>query len=85
MEEYAGLDFADAALVFAGRTVTVHDAHRGYGEGRFITAGHLAGRCGAGLDTSRRGASHHIHEVCPWRRRGTLVRLIEPIPTTLRN
>jgi uncharacterized protein len=43
--EYRGLDFADAGLVFAGRTVTVQDARRDYGEDRFITAGHLAGRC----------------------------------------
>jgi uncharacterized DUF497 family protein len=40
-----GLDFADAGLVFAGRTVTVQDARRDYREDRFITAGHLAGRC----------------------------------------
>ena len=31
--------------MFAGRTVTVQDARRHYGEDRFITAGHLAGRC----------------------------------------
>jgi uncharacterized DUF497 family protein len=43
--EHRGLDFADAGLVFAGRTVTVQDARRQYGEDRFITAGHLAGRC----------------------------------------
>jgi hypothetical protein len=39
------IHFADAGLVFAGRTVTVQDARRHYGEDRFITAGHLAGRC----------------------------------------
>jgi uncharacterized protein len=43
--EHRGLDFAEAGLVFAGRTVTVQDARRHYGEDRFITAGHLAGRC----------------------------------------
>jgi hypothetical protein len=43
--KHRGLDFADAGLVFAGRTVTVQDARRDYGEDRFITAGHLAGRC----------------------------------------
>jgi uncharacterized DUF497 family protein len=43
--EHRGLDFADAGQVFAGRTVTVQDARRDYGEDRFITAGHLAGRC----------------------------------------
>lgn len=40
-----GLDFADAGLVFAGRTVTVPDTRRDYGEDRFITAGHLGERC----------------------------------------
>ena len=43
--KHRGLDFADAGLVFAGRTVNVQDARRDYGEDRFITAGHLAGRC----------------------------------------
>jgi uncharacterized protein len=42
---HRGLDFADAGLVFAGRTITVQDVRRDYGEDRFITAGHLAGRC----------------------------------------
>lgn len=42
---HRGLDFADAGAVFAGRTVTVQDTRRDYGEDRFITAGHLAGRC----------------------------------------
>lgn len=40
-----GLDFADAGLVFASRTVTVQDTRQAYGEDRFITAGYLAGRC----------------------------------------
>jgi uncharacterized DUF497 family protein len=42
---HRGLDFADAGAVFAGRTVTVQDMRRDYGEDRFITAGHLGGRC----------------------------------------
>jgi uncharacterized DUF497 family protein len=41
---HRGLDFADAALVFAGRHATAPDDRRDYGEPRFITAGHLAGR-----------------------------------------
>jgi uncharacterized DUF497 family protein len=36
-----GLDFADAELVFAGRTMTLPDERRDYGEARFITAGWL--------------------------------------------
>jgi uncharacterized DUF497 family protein len=39
-----GLDFADAALVFAGRTMTRPADRRDYGERRFITAGWLRGR-----------------------------------------
>ena len=39
-----GLDFADAGLVFAGRTATVQDMRRTYGEDRYITAGYLRGR-----------------------------------------
>ncbi len=40
-----GLDFADAGTVFAGLTVTVEDWRRDFGEDRWITAGHLHGRC----------------------------------------
>ena len=36
--KHRGLDFADAGEVFAGRTVTVQDERRAYGEDRFITA-----------------------------------------------
>jgi len=39
-----GLNFADAAIVFAGTTITVQDARREYGEARFQTVGFLAGR-----------------------------------------
>jgi uncharacterized DUF497 family protein len=39
-----GLDFADAALVFAGRTMTREDTRRAYGERRFQTVGYLRGR-----------------------------------------
>lgn len=38
------LDFADAALVFAGRSLTLPDRRRASGEERFITAGRLRGR-----------------------------------------
>jgi uncharacterized DUF497 family protein len=40
-----GLDFADAGLVFQGLTLTVRDDRVDYGEDRYITAGHLNGRC----------------------------------------
>jgi uncharacterized DUF497 family protein len=39
-----GLDFADADEVFRGRTVTVPDDRKNYGEPRFISAGWLRGR-----------------------------------------
>ncbi len=39
-----GLDFAEAGLVFAGRTMTLPDERRDYGEPRFVTAGWLRDR-----------------------------------------
>lgn len=39
-----GLDFADAELVFAGRSMTLPEERRDYGEARFITAGWLRRR-----------------------------------------
>ena len=57
--EHRGLDFADAGLVFAGVTVTVQDRRRAYGEDRFITAGHLRGRCVV-LVWTPRGAARRI-------------------------
>ena len=39
-----GLDFADAAAVFAGRQLTVEDKRSNYGERRLQTVGFLAGR-----------------------------------------
>jgi uncharacterized DUF497 family protein len=55
-----GVDFADAGLVFAGRTVTVQDLRRDHGEDRFITAGHLAGRCVVLVWTPRAGVRRVI-------------------------
>ena len=40
-----GLDFADSGDVFAGRTITIQDYRFEYTEDRFITAGHIKGRC----------------------------------------
>lgn len=39
-----GLDFEDAALVFAGTTLEVEDTRRNYGETRIACFGHLMGR-----------------------------------------
>lgn len=38
-----GLDFADAALIFAGVTLEVEDTRKIYGETRIICYGMLAG------------------------------------------
>ena len=57
---HRGLDFADAGAVFAGLTITVQDTRRDYGEDRFITAGHLAGRCVVLVWTPRGGARRII-------------------------
>ncbi len=39
-----GLDFMDAAIVFAGVNITLMDARQSYGEERLITFGGLNGR-----------------------------------------
>ncbi|MCX6617053.1 MAG: BrnT family toxin [Acidobacteria bacterium] len=39
-----GLNFADALLVFAGRTLTFEDLRRPCGEPRYLTVGTLTGR-----------------------------------------
>ena len=57
---HRGLDFADSGLVFVGRTTTVQDRRRDYGEDRFLTAGHLGGRCVVLVWTPRDGARRII-------------------------
>lgn len=62
-----GLDFADAARVFAGPTVTVEDDRRDYGEKRWITLGLLANRAVVMVWTPRQSARRiismrHAHE-----------------------
>ena len=39
-----GLDFADTEAIFAGRTMTLPDERKDYGEPRFVTAGLLRDR-----------------------------------------
>ena len=39
-----GLNFADVAQVFAGRTLTFEDSRQTYSEPRYVTVGSLAGR-----------------------------------------
>lgn len=42
--EERGLDFADAAMVFAGVTLDREDSRKDYGEARVVTLGHLRER-----------------------------------------
>ena len=55
-----GLDFADAAIVFAGPTITAQDARRDYGENRYQTVGFLADRMVMVVWTPRDEARHVI-------------------------
>jgi uncharacterized DUF497 family protein len=58
--EERGLDFADAAKVFAGRKATIRDDRRDYGEDRFQTYGTLDGRVVMVVWTPRPPARHVI-------------------------
>ncbi len=55
-----GLDLADAGRVFETATVTVEDTRFEYGEVRYITAGHLVGRCVVLVWTPRGGTRRII-------------------------
>ncbi|MBX9944371.1 MAG: BrnT family toxin [Reyranella sp.] len=55
-----GLDFLDAQIVFAGLELTVEDVRRDYGERRFQTVGHIAGRMVMVVWTPRGDARHVI-------------------------
>lgn len=56
----AGLDFEDAALVFAGTTVEVDDTRKNYGERRVICYGLLLGRIVVVGGYTPRGAVRHV-------------------------
>jgi uncharacterized protein len=69
-----GLDFADAAVVFAGIHTVEPDHRRDYGEPRYISAGLLQGRVVVLVWTPRGGARRiismryaHEHEARRWR------------------
>lgn len=55
-----GLDFADAAEIFAGPTLTLLDDRFDYGETRFQTYGLVGGRLMLVVWTPRGGARHVI-------------------------
>ena len=54
-----GLDFDDAALIFAGITLEVEDTRKDYGETRVICYGMLEGRMIV-VGYTPRGADRHV-------------------------
>lgn len=54
-----GLDFEDAAKVFATKTFEVEDTRRDYGEVRIVCFGHLNGRMMV-IGYTPRGAARHV-------------------------
>jgi hypothetical protein len=54
-----GLDFEDAAVVFAGFTLEVKDTRKPYGETRMLCYGHLAGRLVV-VGYTPRGSDQHV-------------------------
>ena len=54
-----GLDFVDAAEVFAGQTLTIPDLRKDYGEDRYRTYGYLRGRMVV-LAWTPRGNDRHV-------------------------
>ncbi|HQW10027.1 MAG TPA: BrnT family toxin [Steroidobacteraceae bacterium] len=57
--EGRGLDFDDAAVVFAGTTFEVEDTRRDYGETRIICYGCLQGRLVV-IGYTPRGGDRHV-------------------------
>lgn len=57
--ETRGLDFEDAAIVFAGKTFDTEDLRKAYGERRFVCFGMLRGRMVV-VGYTPRGADRHI-------------------------
>jgi uncharacterized protein len=53
-----GLDFADAAKIFAGMTLEVEETRKDYGETRIICFGYLEGRMVVVGYTPRAGGRH---------------------------
>lgn len=54
-----GLDFADAAFVFAGVTLEIQDIRKDYGEERILCFGRLKGRIVV-VGYTPRGATRHV-------------------------
>jgi uncharacterized DUF497 family protein len=64
-----GVDFVDAAKVFAGPTATWLDDRFDYGEARYLTVGFLAGRMVLIAWTPRGSSRRDLDEVLPCKRR----------------
>lgn len=58
--DHRGLDFDDAAEVFAGLTIDYVDDRHDYGEERWVTFGRLGGRLVSLVWTARGDARHII-------------------------
>ena len=73
-----GLDFADAALIFAGVTVEIEDTRKNYGEKRVICYGLLAGRVVV-VGYTPRGADRHVFSMrkANEREKARIARLLE--------
>ena len=75
------LDFADAAKVFAGATLTVVDDRHDYGEVRYITIGRLARRMVV-LVWTQRGAARRLISIGESQWQGTSA--LRPPPSLIR-
>ena len=82
--KHRGLDFADAAEVFAGDFVVIPDDRRHYGELRLISAGFLRGRMVVMVWTPRGDARHIISKGTAWKRRKSLAQANGSIRMTRR-
>ncbi|MBS0374767.1 MAG: BrnT family toxin [Proteobacteria bacterium] len=73
-----GLDFEDAAEVFAGTTVAFEDLRRDYGEPRIVSFGRLAGRLVV-IGYTPRGQTRHVFSMrkANEREQARLARLLE--------
>jgi uncharacterized protein len=73
-----GLDFADAAFVFAGVTVEIEDTRKNYGETCVICYGLLEGRMVV-VGYTPRGADRHIFSMrkANEREKGRIAPLLE--------
>ena len=74
--EDRGLDFEDAAAVFAGPTLEVEDTRQDYGETRIVCFGYLEGRLVV-VGYTPRGSNRHVF--CMRKASGREERRIAPL------